>query len=230
MTGARVLVIDDEQAIRRFLKISLEAESHTFLEAENGESGLVVAATQRPDLIILDLGLPDLDGVTVLHRLREWSSVPVIILTVRDSETEKVALLDAGADDYLTKPFGVPELLARVRVALRHKQSGESEPSIRIGDLEIDFADRTVMLRGETVRLTATEYELLRILAQHAGKVVTQRQLLKDVWGPQSVDQSQYLRVYIAQLRKKLERDPGRPEFIITEPGVGYRRRSSDED
>ncbi len=229
MTGARILVIDDELAIRRFLKISLEAEGHTFIEADTGETGLVAAATQRPDLIILDLGLPDLDGASVLKRLREWSSVPVIILTVRDSEIEKVALLDAGADDYLTKPFGVPELLARVRVALRHKQSGESEPSIRIGDLEIDFTVRAVILRGEAVRLTATEYELLRVLAQHAGKVVTQRQLLKDIWGPQSVDQSQYLRVYIAQLRKKLERDAGRPELIVTEPGVGYRLRSIDE-
>lgn len=228
MNGARILVIDDEQAIRRFLRISLEAEGYTYLEAENGEGGLVAAATHRPELIILDLGLPDADGATVLQRLREWSSVPVIILTVRDSESEKVTLLDAGADDYLTKPFGVPELLARVRVALRHKQSDASEPSIRAGELEIDFADRTVLLRGETIKLTATEYELLRVLAQHAGKVVTQRQLLKDIWGPQSVEQSQYLRVYIAQLRKKLERDPGQPAYILTEPGVGYRLRPGD--
>lgn len=230
MTGVRVLVVDDELAIRRFLRISMEAEGYTFIEAESGEAGLIAAATQRPELIILDLGLPDMDGFTVLQRLREWSAVPVIILTVRDSEEEKVGLLDAGADDYLTKPFGVPELLARVRVALRHKQPADSEPSVRIGDLEIDFADRAVMLRGEPVRLTATEYELLRILARHVGKVVTQRQLLKEIWGPQAVDQSQYLRVYVAQLRKKLERDPGRPEFILTEPGVGYRLRLTGDD
>jgi two-component system KDP operon response regulator KdpE len=228
MSGARILVVDDEQAIRRFLRISVEAEGYTFIEADNGEAGLVAAATHRPELIILDLGLPDIDGATVLRRLREWSSVPVIILTVRDSESEKVTLLDAGADDYLTKPFGVPELLARVRVAMRHKQSDLSEPSIRVGNLEIDFADRIVMVRGETIRLTATEYELLRILAQHAGKVVTQRQLLKEIWGPQAIEQSQYLRVYVAQLRKKLERDPGQPEYIITEPGVGYRLRTAD--
>jgi two-component system KDP operon response regulator KdpE len=230
MTGVRVLVVDDELAIRRFLRISMEAEGYTFIEAESGEAGLIAAATQRPELIILDLGLPDMDGFTVLQRLREWSAIPVIILTVRDSEEEKVGLLDAGADDYLTKPFGVPELLARVRVALRHKQPADSEPSVRIGDLEIDFADRAVMLRGEPVRLTATEYELLRILARHVGKVVTQRQLLKEIWGPQAVDQSQYLRVYVAQLRKKLERDPGRPEFILTEPGVGYRLRLTGDD
>jgi two-component system, OmpR family, KDP operon response regulator KdpE len=225
MSGSRILVIDDELAIRRFLKISLEAEGYAFFEADSGQSGLVAAATQRPDLVILDLGLPDMDGSVVLNRLREWSSVPVIVLTVKDAENEKVALLDAGADDYLTKPFGVPELLARLRLALRHKQSSDSEPVLRTGDLQIDFTDRTVLVRGETVRLTATEYELLRILAQHAGKVVTQRQLLKDIWGPQAQEQSQYLRVYIAQLRKKLERNPSRPDLILTEPGIGYRLR-----
>ncbi|MCX6832390.1 MAG: response regulator [candidate division Zixibacteria bacterium] len=229
MNGVRILVIDDELAIRRLLKISLEAEGHTYIEAGTGQDGLVAAATQRPELIILDLGLPDMDGSVVLTRLREWSSVPVIVLTVKDSETDKVALLDAGADDYLTKPFGVPELLARMRVALRHKQSAVAEPVLRTADLQVDFTDRTVSIRGELVRLTATEYELLRILSQHAGKVVTQRQLLRDIWGPQAVDQSQYLRVYIAQLRKKLERDPGSPELIITEPGVGYRLRLVDE-
>jgi two-component system KDP operon response regulator KdpE len=229
MTGVRILVIDDELAIRRFLKISLEAEGHTYIEAGTGQDGLVAAATQRPELIILDLGLPDIDGLAVLKRLREWSSIPVIVLTVKDSETDKVALLDAGADDYLTKPFGVPELLARLRVALRHKQSTDAEPVLSTGDLQVDFTDRTVSIRGEIVRLTATEYELLRILAQHAGKVVTQRQLLKEIWGPQAVEQSQYLRVYIAQLRKKLERDPGSPDLIITEPGVGYRLRLVDE-
>jgi two-component system KDP operon response regulator KdpE len=229
MSGVRILVIDDELAIRRLLKISLEAEGHIYIEAGTGRAGLVAAATQRPDIVILDLGLPDMDGSVVLNRLREWSPVPVIVLTVKDSETDKVALLNAGADDYLTKPFGVPELLARVRVALRHRQSAIAEPVLRTADLQIDFTDRTVSIRGELVRLTATEYELLKILAQHAGKVVTQRQLLRDVWGPQAVDQSQYLRVYIAQLRKKLERDPSSPDLIITEPGVGYRLRLADE-
>ncbi len=227
--GSRILVIDDELAIRRLLRVSLESEGHTFLEADSGEGGLIEAATRRPDLVILDLGLPDVDGSMVLKRLRDWSSVPVVVLTVRDNEEEKVALLDAGADDYLTKPFSVPELLARVRVALRHKQTSESEPNVRIGDLEIDFTDRIVKMGGVIVRLTATEYELLRILTQHAGRVVTQRQLLKDIWGPQAVDQSQYLRVYVAQLRKKIERDPARPEYIITEPGVGYRLRSPQD-
>ncbi len=229
MSGVRILVIDDELAIRRLLKISLEAEGHIYIEAGTGQDGLVAAATQRPDIVILDLGLPDMDGSVVLNRLREWSSVPVIVLTVKDSETDKVALLDAGADDYLTKPFGVPELLARLRVALRHKQSAVAEPVLRTADLQIDFTDRTVSIRGEPIRLTATEYELLRILAQHAGKVVTQRQLLKEIWGPQAVDQSQYLRVYIAQLRKKLERDPSNPDLLITEPGVGYRLRLAEE-
>jgi two-component system, OmpR family, KDP operon response regulator KdpE len=229
MIGVRILVIDDELAIRRLLKISLEAEGHTYIEAGTGQDGLVAAATQRPDVVILDLGLPDMDGSVVLNRLREWSSVPVIVLTVKDSETDKVALLDAGADDYLTKPFGVPELLARLRVALRHKQSTAAEPVLRAGDLQIDFTDRTVSIRDEIVRLTATEYELLKILAQHAGKLVTQKQLLRDIWGPQAIDQSQYLRVYIAQLRKKLERDPSSPDLIITEPGVGYRLRRVDE-
>jgi two-component system, OmpR family, KDP operon response regulator KdpE len=229
MNGVRILVIDDELAIRRLLKISLEAEGHAYFEAGTGQEGLVAAATQRPELIILDLGLPDMDGSVVLKRLREWSSVPVIVLTVKDSETDKVALLDAGADDYLTKPFGVPELMARVRVALRHNRSTVTEPVLRTADLQIDFTDRTVSVRGDLVRLTATEYELLKILAQHAGKVVTQRQLLKEIWGPQAVDQSQYLRVYVAQLRKKLERDPGSPEFIITEPSVGYRLRLAED-
>jgi two-component system, OmpR family, KDP operon response regulator KdpE len=225
MSGIRILVVDDEQAIRRFLKISLEAEGYLYLEAATGKDGLVAAATHRPELIILDLGLPDIDGSVVLRRLREWSSVPVIVLTVRDSELNKVALLDAGADDYLTKPFGVPELLARVRVALRHKQSPVEQSVLRIADLQIDFLARVVTRRGEVIHLTATEYELLRILAHNAGKVVTQKQLLTEIWGPQAVEQSQYLRVYVAQLRKKLGRDPDGAGLIFTEPGVGYRLR-----
>jgi two-component system KDP operon response regulator KdpE len=223
MNKERILIIDDETAIRRFLRISLEAEGCTVLEASSGEHGLALAASGRPELIILDLGLPDLDGLTVLKRLREWSTVPVIILTVEDSETEKVELLDAEADDYVTKPFGIPELLARIRVALRHKHPLEENAVFRSGRLEIDFSARTVRVDGKTVKLTSTEYEILRLLARYAGKMVTQHQLLKEIWGPHSVEQTQYLRVYIGQLRKKLEKDPSRPELILTEPGVGYR-------
>ena len=228
MNNLRILVIDDEAAIRRFLKIILEADGYTFLEASSGQEGLVMAATNRPDLIVLDLGLPDVDGVAVLKRLREWSTVPVIVLTVRDSETDKVALLDAGADDYLTKPFSTPEFQARIRVALRHTQSMPTEPVFLSGDLEVDLSDREVRVAGQIVKLTATEYEILRILILHAGKVVTQRQLLKEVWGPNAVEQTQYLRVYIGQLRKKLEQDASQPELILTEPAVGYRLRIID--
>lgn len=223
MTAARILVIDDEAAIRRLLKISLEAEGYLYLEAPSGREGLVMASTSRPEVIILDLGLPDLDGLAVLKRLREWSPVPVIVLTVKDAETDKVALLDAGADDYVTKPFSVLELLARVRVALRHRLPQDAEPLFTSGPLEVDMASRTVRVRGESVRLTATEYEILRLLIQHAGKVVTQRQILKEIWGPHAVEQTQYLRVYVGQLRKKIESDPSRPQLILTEPAVGYR-------
>ena len=228
MQEVRVLVVDDESAIRRFLKVALEAEGYVYLEATTGKSALVAAATQRPEIIILDLGLPDLDGLAVLKQIREWSAVPVVVLTVRDAETDKVELLDAGADDYLTKPFSVPELFARIRVALRRSQSAPTEPVFHSGDLEVDLSDRTVKVRGAVVRLTATEYEVLRILVTHAGKVVTQRQLLKEVWGPHAVEESQYLRVYIAQLRRKLERHPSDQELIQTEAGVGYRLRVMD--
>jgi two-component system, OmpR family, KDP operon response regulator KdpE len=223
MSGVRILVIDDEAAIRRLLKISLEAEGYVFLEAADGQQGLVMASTQRPELVILDLGLPDNDGLIILKRLREWSAVPVIVLTVRDSDAEKVALLDAGADDYLTKPFSVPELLARARVALRHAGPAEDAAVIRSGRVEIDLAARSVTIAGKQIKLTATEYDILRLLARHAGRVVTQSQMLKEIWGPHAADQSQYLRVYISQLRKKLEHDPSRPELILTEPAVGYR-------
>jgi len=223
MTGARILVIDDETAIRRLLKISLTAEGYTLLETSEGQEGLVIASTQRPDLIILDLGLPDIDGLTVLKRLREWSTTPVIVLTVQDCDIDKVALLDAGADDYLTKPFSVPELSARIRVALRHTQPSEMQAVFQSGHLEIDLSARAVSVSGKPVKLTATEYEILRLLVRYAGKVVTQGHLLKEIWGPHASEQTQYLRVYIGQLRKKLERNPSRPELILTEPGVGYR-------
>ncbi len=223
MTGVRILVIDDEKAIRRLLNISLEAEGYTLLEASDGKEGLVIASTQRPDLIILDLGLPDLDGIMVLKRLREWSTIPVIILTVKDSDIDKVTLLDAGADDYLTKPFSVPELLARIRAALRHTQPSEMQAFFRSGELEVDLSSRTVSKSGRPIKLTETEYNILRLLIRHAGKVVTQGHLLKEIWGPHALEQTQYLRVYVGQLRKKLETDPSRPELILTEPGVGYR-------
>lgn len=228
MNNFRILVIDDEAAIRRFLKIILKVDGHTFLEASSGQEGLVMAAMNRPDLIVLDLGLPDLDGITVLKRLREWSTVPVIVLTVKDSDTDKVALLDAGADDYLTKPFSTPELQARIRAAIRHKQPAPSEPIFRSGELEVDLSDRKVRVRGKEVKLTATEYGMLKIMIMHAGKVVTQKQLLKEIWGPNALEQTQYLRVYIGQLRKKLERSPSQPELILTEPGVGYRLKILD--
>lgn len=223
MSGARILVIDDEAAIRRLLKINLEAEGYNMMETSAGQEGLVMASTQRPELIILDLGLPDLEGLTVLKRIREWSAVPIVVLTVKDSDTDKVTLLDAGADDYLTKPFSVPELLARIRAALRHAQPSEIQAAFRSGRLEVDLSARTVSVAGQPVRLTVIEYDILRLLIRYAGKVVTQGHLLKEIWGPHATEQTQYLRVYIGQLRKKLEKDPSRPELILTEPGVGYR-------
>jgi two-component system KDP operon response regulator KdpE len=225
MTGMKVLVIDDERAMRRLLRVSLEAQGYHVVDAETGGSGLVLAANERPDLILLDLALPDLDGREVLTRIREWSKVPIIILTVRDRDADKVSLLDAGADDYVTKPFSPQELLARIRAALRHAPGGSAEPLVSTGPLEVDFAGRTIRVHGHDVHLTGTEYEILRVLAANLGKVVTQRQLLQKVWGPQSLEQTQYLRVHVAQIRKKIEDDPSRPRLLITEPGVGYRLR-----
>jgi two-component system, OmpR family, KDP operon response regulator KdpE len=223
VSKGKVLIIDDEPAIRRFLRIGLEAEGFEVIDAESGKAGMAMAATHQPSLVILDLGLPDTDGAQMLAQLRQWSSVPVIILTVRDAESEKVRLLDAGADDYLTKPFSVPELLARVRVALRHNLAAEGAPVVRNGFLEIDFVERNVTCKGKPVKLTVLEFNLLALLARHAGKLMTQRQLLKEVWGPAAQGNSQYLRVYVGQLRKKLEPDPTRPILLLTEPGVGYR-------
>jgi len=224
MNRAKILVIDDEAAIRKFLRVSLEAEGYSIVEAVSGKEGLVQAAGARPDVVIMDLGLSDMEGLEVLRRIREWSSVPVLVLTVRDAEQDKVQLLDAGADDYLTKPFSVPELLARLRVAERHYYSKEETGSVfHSGPLEIDFAARIVKVKGQEVRLTATEYGILRLLARNAGKVVTHRQILKEIWGPNSVEHTQYLRVYVGHLRKKLESDVSGPELLLTEPGVGYR-------
>ncbi|MBL9216180.1 MAG: response regulator [Opitutaceae bacterium] len=218
-----LLVIDDEVQIRRLLRVSLEAAGYRVREAETGRLGLQEAATEPPDGIILDLGLPDLDGQEVLRRLREWTRVPVLVLSVREREEDKIAALDAGADDYLTKPFGGRELLARVRAVLRRAQPADEPAVVRVGDLEIDLAARTVRRAGSEVRLTAKEYGLLRLLVLHRGKVVTHRQLLRELWGPHAGDQTHYLRVHMAHLRQKLEAAPHAPRHLRTEAGIGYR-------
>jgi two-component system, OmpR family, KDP operon response regulator KdpE len=218
-----VLVIDDEIQIRRLLRLTLEANGYKVLEAASGQDGLVEAATRRPDLVILDLGLPDMDGVSVLKRLREWSLTPVVVLSVRDRDEDKVEALDGGADDYVCKPFSTPELLVRLRVALRHSQPAEESTVFQSGDLLVDLAGRRVSVKGQDVRLTATEYDLLRLLVRHAGKVLTHRQILKEVWGPNADNQTHYLRVYVARIREKIEPVPARPTLLVTEPGIGYR-------
>jgi two-component system KDP operon response regulator KdpE len=223
-TAPLVLVVDDEAAVRRFLRATLPNQGYRLIECETGEQALVEASTRGPDLILLDLGLPDLDGVEVTRRLREWTAIPVIVLSARGQENDKIEALDAGADDYLTKPFGMGELLARMRVALRHRDvDGEEESVFEVGELKVDLGARRVFVRGAEVHLTRTEYRLLALLVRHAGKVVTHRQLLKDVWGPGSADQTHYLRVYMGTLRHKIEEDPARPRYLTTEIGVGYR-------
>lgn len=218
-----VLVIDDERQIRRLLRVTLEAGGYTVREAETGQLGLSEIAARKPDLVILDLGLPDLPGLEVLKRLREWSKVPVLILSVRGEEKEKIAALDSGADDYLTKPFGGGELLARLRVLSRRALPAEESVVVRFGGVEIDLARRTVKKDGEDVKLTAKEYSLLCLLAAHRGKVVTHQQLLRELWGPTAQDETHYLRVYMAHLRQKLEATPNQPKFLRTESGIGYR-------
>lgn len=222
-SGPRVLVIDDEAQIRRFLRISLEANGYEVHEVANGLDGIGRAAQLRPDLIILDMGLPDIDGLEVLRRLREWTTTPAIILSVRDADDDKVAALDAGADDYLTKPFSLEELMARMRVAQRHTNPGPQSHLFTAGAVTVDLSRRQVTRNGEAVKLTPTEYALLRLLIQHAGRVLTHKQILREVWGPEYVEETHYLRVYFAQLRQKLEEDPSLPRLILTEPGVGYR-------
>ena len=221
-----VLVIEDEPQMRRFLKASLEAHAYRLVEAVTAREGLAQAAGRNPDVILLDLGLPDLDGLELTRQLREWSRTPVIVISARGREQDKIAALDAGADDYLTKPFGLGELLARLRVALRHAAGdGAAEPVVAVGDLRVDLGARLVF-RGEAeVHLTPIEYRLLAALARHAGKVLTHRQLLKEVWGPNAVEHTHYVRVYMTQLRHKLEDDPSRPRYLITEAGVGYRMK-----
>jgi two-component system, OmpR family, KDP operon response regulator KdpE len=218
-----ILIIDDELQIRRLLRVTLEGAGYRVREAATGALGLNEAAVQRPDAVILDLGLPDADGLDVLSRLREWSGLPVLILSVRGEEAQKIAALDAGADDYLTKPFGGGELLARLRVLLRRAQPAGEVSIVSFGDVEVDYAKRTVTRAGEEVHLTAKEYALLRLLLQHRGKVVTHRQLLRDLWGEKAEDQTHYLRVYMTHLRQKLEPDPSRPRHLKTESGIGYR-------
>jgi two-component system, OmpR family, KDP operon response regulator KdpE len=223
-----VLVVEDEPQVMRFLRATLVANGYRLFEATTGAQAMAEAAVRSPDLILLDLGLPDADGVDVTRRLREWSNTPVIVISARGQEGDKVQALDAGADDYLTKPFGVAELLARMRVALRNvsRAAGGGDPVFQVGDLIVDLGGRAVSVSGREVHLTRTEYKLLAVLVQHAGKVVTHRQLLRDVWGPGSVEHSHYLRVYMGQLRHKLESDPARPRYLETEVGVGYRLRT----
>jgi two-component system KDP operon response regulator KdpE len=222
------LVIDDELQMRRLLRVCLEANGYRVSEAATGKDGIAEAAQHPPDVVILDLGLPDMEGVVVLKRLREWSRVPVVVLSVRDREEDKIAALDAGADDYVTKPFSSGELLARLRVAQRHAAPTSETTVFRSGQLEVDMAARVVKLKGKEVKLTATEYSLLRLFVQHAGKVLTHRQILREVWGPNYVEQTHYLRVYLAHLREKLEANPAQPELLTTEPGVGYRLVSKE--
>jgi two-component system KDP operon response regulator KdpE len=224
----KILLIEDEPQMRRFLRTTLGTTEHTLFEAATGQQGLSVAAEHKPDVVLLDLGLPDIDGLEVTKRLREWTKTPIIVLSAREKEMDKVAALDAGADDYLTKPFGMPELLARIRVARRHATmtAERGEAVLAIGDVRIDLEKRVVTRSGEEVRLTPVEYKLIATLVRNANRVMTYQQLLKEVWGAQYTQQKQYLHVYIGHLRTKLERDPARPQFLLTEAGVGYRLKA----
>jgi two-component system, OmpR family, KDP operon response regulator KdpE len=221
-----ILLIEDEPQMQRLLHIILQGHGFRMVEAQTGQEGLMQAATRSPDVILLDLGLPDIDGLEVTQKLREWSDIPIIVLSAREQEQDKVKALDAGADDYLTKPFGAGELLARIRVAMRHKimrQAGQRGQEFIIDNLRVDMVRRQVFLNEREVHLTPIEYKILTVLINNAGKVVTHNQLLKEVWGPSYLKETQYLRVYMTQLRHKLEADPTRPRFLINEPGVGYR-------
>ena len=224
--GPKILLIEDEQEIRRFLRVSLGNHGYRLIESATGKEGVMQAASQQPDLMILDLGLPDIDGMEVIRQVRQWSQMPIVILSARGQEHEMVEALDAGADDYLTKPFSVVELVARIRVALRHaaQSAGDAgEPVFTLDGLRVDLARRQVFVGQQEVHLTPIEYRLLTTMIKYAGKVLTHRQLLKEVWGPDSVFELHYVRVYMAQLRRKLEPNPTQPRFLLTEPGVGYR-------
>ncbi len=222
-TGPLILVIDDEIQIRRMLRLSLEAHGYAVIDAVRADEGLRLVADAHPDLVILDLELPDKFGLDALRELRTWSETPVIVLSIRSSEKDKIDLLDAGANDYLTKPFGMGELLARIRGVLRRRTADGGEGAFRTGRIAVDFSRRLVRRGSEEVKLTPTEYSLLKYLAQHAGKIVTHDQLLRELWGPEAEPDESYLRVYVLQLRRKLEDDPSRPKLILTEPGIGYR-------
>jgi two-component system KDP operon response regulator KdpE len=224
-TGQRVLVVDDENSIRRYLRAALSAQGFAVYEAANGQEAVSAVLSNRPDIIILDLGLPDFDGIEVTRRLREWSQTPIIILSVREAENDKIAALDAGADDYLTKPFGTGELMARMRVAMRRLASKSDEPVLQVDSLKMDLSRRLVTVNEREISLTPTEYDILRLLMQNAGKVLTHRQLLKQVWGTAYESEMHLLRVNISNLRRKIEPDPARPHYLVTESGVGYRMR-----
>jgi two-component system KDP operon response regulator KdpE len=228
--GARILVVDDEPQIRRFLRIGLEGHGYSVLEAADAASALRSAVAYRPELVVLDLGLPDREGFDVLGTLREWSSVPVFVLSVRDREVEKVRAFESGADDYIVKPFGMPELLARIQAALRRRSNAQpAQPVFQVGGLTVDLGRRTVRVDQAQVRLSPKQYRLLQVLVVNAGKVVTHRQLLKEVWGNAHTDDIQYLRVFVRKLRNRIEADPARPRYLLTELGVGYRLRAPDQ-
>lgn len=224
--GQRVLVVDDENSIRRYLRAALSAQGFTVYEAANGEEAVNAVLNNRPDIIILDLGLPDFDGIEVTRRLREWSKTPIIILSVREAENDKIAALDAGADDYLTKPFGTGELMARMRVAMRRLANKSDEPVLQVDDLKMDLSRRLVTVSEKEIFLTPTEYDILRLLMQNAGKVLTHHHLLRQVWGTAYESEMHLLRVNISNLRRKIEADPARPHYLVTESGVGYRLRT----
>ncbi len=227
-----ILLIEDEPQMRRFLRITLQSHGYRLVEAATAHEGLMQATTRNPDVVLLDLGLPDLDGLEVTKRLREWARTPIIVISAREQEQDKVKALDAGADDYLTKPFNAGELMARIRVALRHAALGraeQQEPVFELENLRVDLAKRQVFVNNEEVHLTPIEYKLLVTLVRHAGRVITHTQLLKEVWGPAHVNEVQYLRVYMTQLRHKLEADPARPRFLLNEPGIGYRLKFDSE-
>jgi two-component system KDP operon response regulator KdpE len=221
--GLRVLVIDDEPQIRKLLRVSLEAYGYSLAEAAAGREGIQQAVMFKPDLAIVDLGLPDMDGKAVIQQIRDWSAMPIIILTAREQEQEKIEALDAGADDYVTKPFSMGELMARMRVCLRRTTVNESEPVLVCGGLTVDLLQRRVSVEGREVKLTPTEYEIMKLMIQHAGRVLTHKQLLKAVWGNSCSEDTHYIRIYMGQLRRKIELDPAQPRYIVTESGVGYR-------
>ncbi|MCK0209918.1 response regulator [Starkeya koreensis] len=224
MTGVSVLVVDDEPAIHRFMAPALAANGYTALRADTGAQALALAVNRRPDIVVLDLGLPDMDGKEVIRRLREWSDIPVVVLSARDREIEKIEALDLGADDFVNKPFGIGELMARLRAALRHRMQEKGEtPVLRLGPIEIDIPRHRVLREGVEIKLTPKEFDLVAFLVRHAGRVLTHRQILREVWGPAHEHDTQYLRVYVGQLRTKLEADPANPALILTEPGIGYR-------